>query len=195
MNYGELKNRVRDLGYVDNTDITENINLLNGSLNSALKTISETVKGVVDRYEYVQTAGEGLTKLDLRELTKVDGAVTFDSLEYVELETDAIRKFTDYTLQLGRIVVFSAETEGTFEFYYKKRVEEVAAWSDDKELPIEYQCEAMLPLLTAYYMWLDDDADIASRWYNEYDSLKTEYKEKKSSTASKARVRTDLWQR
>lgn len=193
MNFGELKNRLRDLGFLDDGDVEDNINLVVGSLNSALKTISETVKGISDIYTYNQEGTGGLTKLDLLELTKDEEGYQFSELEKVELNNE---RFSDYKIQLDKIVVFDGNISGEFNFFYRKRLPQITSvWPNAKELPIDYKVDEMLPLLTAYYAWLDDDSEIASRWYNEYDTLKQEYLNKIALETPKARVRAGLWER
>jgi hypothetical protein len=195
MNFGELKTRVRDLGFTDDTDLTENMNLLISSLNSALQVINSDVRSQIGNYEIIQDGTlTGLNKIDMETETTVNGFVYFDAMDKATREYDnAILPFTDYEVYQDKILVFDKSIEGTFEFYYKKRVPLITSTTaDTTALPIAYQVEHLLPFLTAYYCWLDDDAEIASRWYNEYDSQKTEYTNKKTQETPKARIRTDL---
>ena len=45
---------------------------------------------------------------------------------------------------------------------------------EDYVIPIPYICEPLLPLLTAHYVWLDDDLTKATIYWNEYDDIKTQ---------------------
>lgn len=46
--------------------------------------------------------------------------------------------------------------------------------SDSANMNMATICEPLLPLLAAHYIWLDDDIQKATYYYNEYDSLKQE---------------------
>lgn len=45
---------------------------------------------------------------------------------------------------------------------------------EDDDMNIPRILEPLVPLLTAHYVWLDDDLTKATYYYNEYDSLKNE---------------------
>lgn len=199
MKLGELTNRLRDLGFTDDSDMSENASLLISSLNNALQTINKTVEGVKGTYAVtVEDGEEGLIDIDLYEETEDDeGNVTFETLDgmpnYRPVNASYEIDFSDYRLDAERYLVLNAFRTGTYTFYYRKRVPLVdETWTEEDELPIEYAVEHMLPLLTAYYMWLDDDAEIATRWYNEYDTLKAEYLTRKAEKSLRATIRSDL---
>ena len=46
--------------------------------------------------------------------------------------------------------------------------------SDDSKINLPEILEPLLPLLSAHYIWLDDDITKAMTYWNEYDSLKSE---------------------
>lgn len=199
MKFGELTNRLRDLGFTDDSDMSENASLLISSLNNALQTINKTVEGVKGTYTVtVENGDEGLIDIDLYEETEDEqGNVTFETLDglpnYRPVNASYEIDFADYRLDAERYLVLNAFRTGTYTFYYRKRVPLVdETWTEEDELPIEYAVEHMLPLLTAYYMWLDDDAEIATRWYNEYDTLKAEYLTRKAEKSLRATIRSDL---
>ena len=124
MNFGELKTRVRDLGFTDDTDLTENMNLLISSLNNALQVINSDVRSQIGNYEIIQDGTlTGLNKIDMETETTVNGFMYFDAMDKATREYDnAILPFTDYEVYQDKILVFDKSIEGTFEFYYKKRV-------------------------------------------------------------------------
>lgn len=132
-------------------------------------------------------------KLDLYDLTK-DTEHPFSDLVEVFKETDDdIQRFSNVRLLRDTTYAFKPYTDGKLVFYYNERTPYITKEPDsDYEIPVAYECEPMLPLLTAYYVWLDDDVNVASRWYNEYDQLKTDYQTRQQNSGYKARLRTDL---
>lgn len=51
----------------------------------------------------------------------------------------------------------------------------VTSTTDDNfEIRIPDICECLIPLLSAHYIWLDDDIEKAVTYWNEYDLLKEE---------------------
>ena len=183
MNYKELKARMVGLGFSDEAEVKEYVEsgLIASSLNQALKTLSDTVKGVNDTITH---------KVDKIGIVKLSELVSgYDEL--LEIRDGNGNTVNDYEL-FEDGTVFMKRT-GEYLFIYRKRVPLITKnTADDYELPVAYECEAMLPLLTAYYVWLDDDMEIATRWYNEYDSLKQAYLEKKNNKPLKARIRVDM---
>lgn len=196
MKFGELKTRIRDLGFVGNADIDDNINLLISSLNSAIKTINNSVMSITGSYVVtINDNQSNIVKINLEEVTKVSGEIMFDKLDGTPIIETAsgIYNFTNFKLIDDKIVAF-APRNGEITFFYKKRVPYIDSnFGDDSELPIKYKVEELLPFLTSYYMWLDDDIEIASRWKNEYEDLKNNILSEEKQV--KAVVRTDLWQR
>ena len=200
MKLNELRGRVRDLGFTDDAEMVDNKNLTYSSINNALATINKNIECVKDIYSFTQDGTEtGLSRIDMRTATvDNDGNITFSAFcdtPTIEQDED-IQNFSNYDTELDSIIVIKKSIAGTFRFPYKKRVPIVdSTWSENEDLPISYNVEHMLPLLSAYYNWLDDDIDIATRWYNEYDNLKNDYASKHQTDIPKARVRTDLWGR
>jgi len=45
---------------------------------------------------------------------------------------------------------------------------------DTFNMPLSTFLMPLLPLLTAYYVWLDDDINKATMYYNQYDTMKNE---------------------
>lgn len=201
MNLGEFKARVRDLGFADDVDLTaeDTAKLLVSSLNDALAAINKDVEGLYGYYEFTQDGTEsGYGRIDLVTETMEGNTIVFDRPDgRATIETDgSIEAFNNYDIDEDRFLVMDSGIVGSFRFPYKKRVPYVTSeWEDTEELPIDYKVEDLLPFLAAYYMWLDDDMEIATRWYNEYDARKTAYleeKEKKKTQNPRAKIRTDM---
>ena len=73
MNWGELKNEVRDLGFEENESLEEYRDILLSAANRAMGMINATIP-LTARYDFTQDGTEsGLKRYDMAELTKEDG--------------------------------------------------------------------------------------------------------------------------
>ena len=87
--------------------------------------------------------------------------------------------FNNYTLEQNKIILMDASLPGTFSFFYTQILPDInIETADDYVIPIDHEVEQLLPLLTAYYVWLDDDERKAVMYYNQFDTLKTEILER-----------------
>lgn len=185
MNIETLRYELRDLGFEDNTIFNDEIfqNTFYSSVTRALKLIANTVKaptGILN----IELNDTG--RYDLDELTKEDNNVIFDDIERVILNTEnGIETYSEYDFILGKILILNPglkkqwydEKEDKYRYslsvIYRKRIPRITE-NFTGELPIEYVCEPLLGLLTAHYVWLDDDVQKATMYFNEYDMVKQE---------------------
>lgn len=184
MNIKDFKNEIRDMGFEDDDAWTDAItnSTFYSSVTRALKMIATTVKAPITSYT-LELNDTG--RYDLSELTKNENnEVTFDSIDRVVKNTDkGIDTFADWDIVEGKILVVDPQQmkyiyeteEDSITVYYKQRIFQITSnMADSTELPIEYTCEPLLSLLTAHYVWLDDDERKAVMYYNEYDQMKQE---------------------
>lgn len=129
MTYGELKERIIDLGFEEDEVLSEYARIIRSAINHASAVIYSTVALQMQGY--------------LMNEEKVNGAVDFKAnFTY----SDGIEPFT----------------------YVTDKTE------DSEDMNVPRILEPLLPLLTAHYVWLDDDLTKATYYYNEYDSMKNE---------------------
>ena len=219
MTFEELKERVRNLSFYDTSEFTENLDLFISSTNKAIKEINSEVEALKTNFDITQDGSGGYSyyiyvdgtltqqtgtattdtiRYDLETLTKnASGKTTFARLtkEKPDIEVDGdIYKFGDFKKILDHTVVVDSTIEGTISFYYELRVQRIYdTFGDDNTLPIDYNVEHLLPLLTTYYFLQDDDAELARTYYNQYDSAKQEYiSARDSQDNATATIRTDL---
>ena len=69
---------------------------------------------------------------------------------------------------LSGVLSVPYEYKGKIILKYRKRAPEVSINTPDKELCIPPELEELVPLLTAAYVWLDDDADKAQYYMSLY---------------------------
>ena len=176
MNFGELKNRVRNFGFEEQEAIEEYGDIIRSAVNTALHTIATTVTPLLAHYELHQDgSGSGSKWYDMRELTREDGEVTFLSFADTPVRTEDYEAFDRFQLEDGHILVLDRSLSGDFSVFYKRTPKRVTTGTPDSELlDVDARMEAALPHLVAYYVWMDDDERKAQRYRNEFDELKAE---------------------
>lgn len=173
MNWGELKNEIKNLGFEETEALEEYSDIIITSANRALHIIATTAIPVIARYDFTQDGTEsGLKRYDISELTGDFLAFTDTP---VKVYNDSYDTFNDFEIEEGHILVMDAGDIGDFSVFYKKRPAVITRNTLDTEpLDIDIKIEPALPLLTSYYVWLDDDERKATQYYNMYDMLKTD---------------------
>jgi uncharacterized protein YdcH (DUF465 family) len=163
MKLSELHSHIKSLGF---EKVYEDQNYVNDAITRALMEINSSVKAVIGRYDFT---ADQYHSYDLPTLTD-----RFDQVDRIVERTDeGTKTFTDYEIEQGRILVMNKS--GDFTVFYKERVLPVTTDTDqDSEIQCEYTVEPLVHLLTAYYVWLDDDATKSAMYYNQYEQLKKE---------------------
>lgn len=234
MTLQELKNKIRDLGFDDDSTMAEYAEIVNHAIERACKTIALTVKAPVgcielelssslgktttpisagsttnpieikgemvtaqrfdvveydytvqkngtteyhqDRFYFDGTAWQKVGKYDLAELTKDDsGNTMFDSIDRIVVDTaSGIETFVNYDIEDDHILVLNPSVNDTLLVYFNERILPVGGKNEDYKVQVVYQCEPLVGLLAAHYVWLDDDERKAILYWNEYDQLKEE---------------------
>lgn len=174
MTLSEFRNQIRDLGFEEDTTMRDEYpNVFLNALNRSLDIINTTVKPIVGKVEIIQDGTQtGVVRYDLSEMCP-----DYEALYGMptRVYNNAYYTFNNYTLEQNKIILMDASIIGTFTFYYTKILPDItASTADDFEIPIDHEVEQLLPLLTAYYVWLDDDERKAVMYYNQFDSMKQE---------------------
>lgn len=177
MNWGEVKNRIRDLGFEEDESIEEYQNIVATAANTAINTIALDVLPILGKYDFSQEGNEsGVNRYDFLELTKEDGIPRFYSFadeNPVRMQGDEYSRFADYEIEARRILVMDGSIRGDFSIYYNRIPTTITADTpDDFEIELDLSVHTILPLLMAYYVWLDDDERKATMYYNQYEGLK-----------------------
>lgn len=175
MKLSELHGHIKALGF---EKIYDDSDFVNASITRALMTINSDVKAVIGRYDFTAEKGQSYYLPALTErFAQVD--------KVVERTADGTQIFTDYEIEQGKILVMNKS--GNFTVFYKERILPITSETDDEsEIQCEYTVEPLVHLLTAYYVWLDDDATKAAMYYNQYDQTKREILEEQQKP--KARI-------
>lgn len=184
MNYGELKEQIRDMGFSDDAEIEEFGELIPNSINRAIEEINLNVAPIIGIYEIEQDGTDtGLFFYDIESLTQDDdGNITF--LDFADtpvmVGTDVYQKFNDFEIENENTIVMDGALEGTFRVFYKKKHTPVTVeTSDTTKIELPLKAQHMLPYLAAYYIWLEDEQTKAVYYYNRYEELLQEYQTEK----------------
>lgn len=175
MNYGQLKQEIVGLGFSDMEELEEFGTIVPDSINRAITEINMTVCPIIGTYEFEQDGKtDEVIYYDIEELTKEADEVLF--LDFAETPVmfgeTYFTKFNDYDIEMGKILVVDGSIAGKFKVYYKKAHTPFSLESEDAiALPLPLKAHILVPLLSAYYIWLEDEKSKAVDCYNQYEKL------------------------
>lgn len=175
MNYGQLKTELVGLGFSDAEELVEFGQVVPDAVNRAITEINLTVAPIIGTYEIEQDGTEeDILYYEMPQLTKKNGVVNF--LDFadtpVKYGTDVYKKFNDYEIENGDTLVIDGRIEGSFRVFYKKAHTPVTLeTTDDTEIELPLKTHILVPLLAAYYVWLEDEKSKAVDYYNQYEKL------------------------
>ena len=183
MNYGELKTELKALAFEEEDTIEEyeETDVIPTAINRAITMISEKVAPIIRTYEISQDGDdEEYNYYDFTSLTN-------DFLEFAKHpvridDGEKYQSFGDYEIEDDETIVIPGDVSGTFKIFYRaEHTPYVAGGSmDSVDLPLKRKVHYLVPLLAAYYVWLDDDATKAAQYKNEYDQEYVDYLQKQS---------------
>lgn len=175
MKYEQLKRELINLGFADEAELEEFGTIVTDAINRAITEINLTVAPIIGTYEIEQDGTEeDILYYDMPSLTKRNGVVNF--LEFadtpVKIGTDVYRKFSDYEIENDDTLVIDGRIIGTFKVFYKKAHTPITQETpDDTELELPLKAHILVPLLAAYYVWIEDEKTKAVDYYNQYEKL------------------------
>lgn len=172
MNYGELKQNIRDLAFEEDEQMEEYETIVINAINRSLSTIEQEVAPI---RKYIEIEQDGTdTEFQFYVMPALTGGMflDFDANPVQINDGDEYVPFGDFDVETGDTIVMSGEIVGTFRIFYKSsHVPYTAETEDTVQLPIPLRAHHLVPLLCAYYVWLDDDQQKAVMYYNQYETL------------------------
>ena len=171
MNYGELKENIRDLAFEEDDQMEEYESIVINAINRAITMIAEEV-APIRKYITIEQDGtdEEYQYYNMPTLTK-NMFLGFDDTPVQVDDGDKFVRFGDYEIETGNTIVMSGDEVGTFKIYYKSAHEPYSALTDDTaDLPLPRKAHHLVPLLAAYYVWIDDDQAKAVMYYNQFET-------------------------
>ena len=173
MNYGELKTNLKALAFEENETIEEYVeeDIIPTAINRAISMINNDVLPIVKSVEISQDGTDDeYLYYDFTSLAK--DFLAFDAHPVRIDDGDVYRTFGDYEIENGDTLVIAGNITGTFKVFYKaEHVPYVGDGSmDDVQIPLKKMVHYLVPLLAAYFVWLDDDATKATQYFNLYET-------------------------
>lgn len=196
MNYGQIKQNLISLGFAEESDYQEfeELGYTYDAINRAIAQIQNQFPQVA-KYEFeVDETDTGILYIDMSErqgfLSLAETPVVFEADG-----EEVFRKFGDYYIEMGHNIVMKVnEYKGSFRIYYNKACTEVNQTTQNTFVPeLPTKAHHLIPLLAAYYLWLDDDERKAVQYYNMYETELSLLLQKEN--APRMRVRTDWYEK
>lgn len=195
MNYAQIKQNLISLGFAETSDYTEfeDLGYTYDAINRAISMINNQFPYVA-KYEFdIAKDDVGLLYIDMADmdgfLSLADTPVQY---AYNRQTTDAAgnksyeevpiyKAFNDFWVENGSTIVIDADkihmnTDDanlfwSFRIFYDKQCTQVDATTLDSFIPeLPLAVHHLIPLLAAYYLWLDDDPAKAAQYYNMYET-------------------------
>lgn len=166
MTLGYIKSEIFNLGFEKSQKYKDDRNIIIQAINRAVDTITTEVRPIMGELVLEQRE-TGF--FDMVELTRDENGVRF--LGLCELEDVERNRLADYELRRNRVLVLPEGTQYPVMVYYRRAYTPVTA-DTPEDTPTELDpdvCE-LLPLLAAFYVWLDEGNGVLSSYYkNEYE--------------------------
>lgn len=224
MNYQEVINNIRDLGFSDDSEMEEFGELVPNSINRAITEINLSFAPIIERYEFEITGVDKgflyITMPDVDEMfldfadTPVLYAETTAHRDGNEIKTTEIEHydiFSDYDIEANDTIVIdlskfngnvpdpekdpdsyavAAEKTYSIRIFYKADHEKFTGSESQlsEELPLPRKAHHLVPLLAAYYVWLEDEPTKAAQYFNTYEQKSQEVLANSQSSHIKIRV-------
>lgn len=172
MNYGELKTNIKALAFEEEDTIDEYIenDVIPTAINRAISMIGNDIAPIIKSLEISQdgTDTEYLF-YDFTALAK--DFLAFDAHPVRIDDGDVYKTFGDFEIERGDTLVLDGSISGTFKVFYKAEHTPYVAdgTMDSMQIPLKKKVHYLVPLLAAYYVWLDDDATKATQYFNMYE--------------------------
>ena len=179
MNYQQCIDNIRDLGFSDDDEMEEFGELVPNSINRAITEINLNVAPIIERYEFsLDDTDDGYLYITMPDVD--DNFLEFadNPVTYEEAGEEVYKRFSDYDIEAEDTIVVNADNlNGSFRIFYKAAHDDFV-WDTDHvgiELPLPLKVHHLVPLLAAYYVWLEDEPAKAAQYYNLFDERKNEY--------------------
>lgn len=173
MNYGELKTNLKALAFEEDETIEEyeENDVIPTAINRAISMIANDVIPITKTYEITQDGTDSdIQFYDFSRLVR--DFLAFDTHPVRIDDGDVFRNFGEYDIEGNDTLVMPGTVSGTFRIYYKASHTPYVAGSsmDAVQIPLKPLVHHLVPLLAAYFVWLDDDPTKAAQYYNMYET-------------------------
>ena len=170
MNIGELKEQIVSLGFESDAVLTDSnyTKVFRDGINRALRRICVEFP-LIGRYEVSCSGlGDDIDEIDFSDVSDFDVLLNATIKKKVDGRIQVL-PFADFKIVQNTLVYLNQDITGDVTFFYRKRPTLVTLTSADSDIvDIDYKAEPLLALLASYFIWVDDDREKATIWYNEY---------------------------
>ena len=201
---------MQDFGDLVKNDINHAISTINMDVDPIIDKYEFEISGTDEGYLYISMPDVVDNFLDFAEtpvLYAETTAVKKDG-EWTGKETPIYKVFSDYDLEGNDTLVINADdfhgavpdkekdpeayTKASLESYsirisYRATHTPFTGTELDDTLPLKLRAHHLVPMLAAYYIWLDDEPVKAAQYYNLYEQAVQTFKD--TSTGNRPRMR------
>ena len=174
MNYGQIKQNLISLGFAEESDYEEfeELGYTYDAINRAISQIGNQFPYIA-KYEFeIDEFDTGILYVDMTDRAGFLALAQETPVVFEANGDEVFRKFGDYQIEMEHTIVMKADDyAGSFRVYYDKACTTITATTPDSFVPeLPTKVHHLIPLLAAYYLWLDDDERKAVQYYNMYET-------------------------
>lgn len=182
----------------DGTDISnpdeatkEYLNAMPHAANEAIEILCTAGRYLRKSYMISKDKGEALT-VNLE--YEVPDYWRMGNMEVYKLVDDTPEPVDGVALYGGKYLVFPAEYEGDFEFFYDAKPTTITlSTPDSKKIDLPDDAVVLLPLYIASQLYKDDDNAIATMYRNEFETAFERLTNPRTVTREKFSSNTGWW--
>lgn len=182
----------------DGTDISnpdeatkEYLNAMPHAANEAIEMLCTAGRYLRKSYMTSKDKGEALT-VNLE--YEVPDYWRMGNMEVYKLVDDTPEPVDGVALYGGKYLVFPAEFEGDFEFFYDAKPTTITlSTPDSKKIDLPDDAVVLLPLYIASQLYKDDDNAIATMYRNEFETAFERLTNPRTVTREKFSSNTGWW--
>lgn len=182
----------------DGTDISnpdeatkEYLNAMPHAANEAIEILCTAGRYLRKSYMTSKDKGEALT-VNLE--YEVPDYWRMGNMEVYKLVDDTPEPVDGVALYGGKYLVFPAEYEGDFEFFYDAKPTTITlSTPDSKKIDLPDDAVVLLPLYIASQLYKDDDNAIATMYRNEFETAFERLTNPRTVTREKFSSNTGWW--
>lgn len=182
----------------DGTDISnpdeatkEYLNAMPHAANEAIEMLCTAGRYLRKSYTTSKDKGEALT-VNLE--YEVPDYWRMGNMEVYKLVDDTPEPVDGVALYGGKYLVFPAEYEGDFEFFYDAKPTTITlSTPDSKKIDLPDDAVVLLPLYIASQLYKDDDNAIATMYRNEFETAFDRLTNPRTVTGEKFSSNTGWW--
>lgn len=182
----------------DGTDISnpdeatkEYLNAMPHAANEAIEMLCTAGRYLRKSYTTSKDKGEALT-VNLE--YEVPDYWRMGNMEVYKLVDDTPEPVDGVALYGGKYLVFPAEYEGDFEFFYDAKPTTITlSTPDSKKIDLPDDAVVLLPLYIASQLYKDDDNAIATMYRNEFETAFDRLTNPRTVTREKFSSNTGWW--